>query len=87
MWRGGTSLAIQWLRLCTAHAGGSGFDLWSETRSHVPQLKNPASATKTWSTQIDEHVNKYIFKNANIWRGRERATQNCKISLEENTHR
>ena len=66
---------------------GPGFDLWSETRSPMPQLKDPASAAKTWSTQIDEYVNKYIFKNANIWRGRERATQNCKISLEENTHR
>ena len=25
----GTSLAVQWLRLCTSTAGGHEFDLWS----------------------------------------------------------
>ena len=42
----GTSLVVQWLRLCAASAGGLGSIPGQGTRSHVPQLKIPHAATK-----------------------------------------
>ena len=38
----GTSLVVQWLRLCTPNAGGPGSIPGQGTRSHMPQLKEPA---------------------------------------------
>ena len=35
----GTSVVVQWLRLQAPIAGGLGFILSQETRSHTPQLK------------------------------------------------
>ena len=49
----GTSLVVQWLRLCAPYAGGPGSIPGQGTRSHVLQLKIPHSATKTWSSQIN----------------------------------
>ena len=36
----GTSLVVQWLRLCIPNAGGLGFDPWAGNWSHMPQLEN-----------------------------------------------
>ena len=41
---GGTSLVVQWLRLCTPNAGGSGSIPGQGTRSHMLQLKNHHAA-------------------------------------------
>ena len=38
----GTSLVVQWLRLHAPNAGGPGSIPGPGTRSHVPQLKDPA---------------------------------------------
>ena len=54
----GTSLVVQWLRLHAPNAGAQGSIPGQGTRSHMPQLKIPCAATKTWHSQI----NKY-FKN------------------------
>ena len=43
----GTSLVVQWLRLCTPNAGGVGAIAGQGTRSHVPQLKALHAAPKT----------------------------------------
>ena len=45
----GTSLVVQWLRLCPPHAGGLGSITDQGTRSHVMQqkLKILPAATKT----------------------------------------
>ena len=47
----GTSLVVQWLRLCTPNAGCPGLTHGQESRSHMPQLKGerkiPHTATKT----------------------------------------
>ena len=37
--RNGTSLVVQWLRLCIPNAGGLGSIPGQGTRSHMPQLK------------------------------------------------
>ena len=37
MYRSGTSLVVQWLRLCISTVGGNGFDpLVGELRTHMP---------------------------------------------------
>ena len=38
----GTSLVVQWLRLCVPNAGGPGLMPGQGTRYHMPQLKDPA---------------------------------------------
>ena len=43
----GTSLVVQWLRLCTPNAGGLGLIAGQGTRSHI-------AATKTWSSHINK---------------------------------
>ena len=35
----GTSLVVQWLRLCAPNAGGLGLSPGQGTRSHMPQLR------------------------------------------------
>ena len=57
----GTSLVVQWLRLCAFSAGGQGSIPDQGTRSQmlqlrirVPQLKIPHAATKTQCNQINE---------------------------------
>ena len=49
--RAGTSLPVQWLRLCTPNAGCPGLTPGQGSRSHTPQLKGerkiPHTATKT----------------------------------------
>ena len=35
----GTSLVVQWLRLCAPNAGGPGLIPGQGTRSHMPQLR------------------------------------------------
>ena len=47
----GTSLVVQWLRLCAPNAGGLGSNPGQGTRSHMSQLKIPHTATKTRSSQ------------------------------------
>ena len=42
----GTSLVVQWLRLCTPNAGGPGSIPGQGTRSHMPQLKILHDTTK-----------------------------------------
>ena len=44
----GTSLVVQWLRLCTPHAGGPGLILAEGTRSLMPQWK-------IWCSQINKY--------------------------------
>ena len=39
---GGTSLMVQWLRLRAPYAGSPGCIPGQGTRSHMPQLKDPA---------------------------------------------
>ena len=63
-----TCLVIQWLRLCTPNAGGTGLITGQGTRSHklqlrvhTPQLKIPCAATKTCCSQINTQI--YIFLN------------------------
>ena len=55
---GGTSLEVQWPRLCAPSAGGLGSLPGPGTRSHLPQLRVPPATTKTWHSQI----NKCFFK-------------------------
>ena len=43
----GTSLVVQWLRLCTLNAGGLGSISAQETRSQIPQLKILSATMKT----------------------------------------
>ena len=61
----GTSLAVQWLRLCTPNAGGPGSISGQGTRSCMPQLRSPHAATKssrastkTWCSQVIYFLNK-----------------------------
>ena len=56
----GTSLVVQWLRLCAPNAGGQGSILGKGTRSHMPQLrvhmlqlKIPHATIKTQRSQIN----------------------------------
>ena len=41
--RGGTSLVVQWLRLCAPHAGGPGLIPGQGARSRMPQLRTRAA--------------------------------------------
>ena len=43
----GTSLVVQWLRLCTPSAGGQGLIPGQGARSHTPKLKFLYATTKT----------------------------------------
>ena len=60
----GTSLVVQWLRLCAPNAGGPGLIPGQGTISHIPQLrvrmlqlkKIPHAAIKTWSSQIKKKI-------------------------------
>ena len=61
----GTSLVVQWLRLCAPNAEGPGSTPSQGLRSHVPQLKIPhavmkvlRATTKTWHSQINKQINK-----------------------------
>ena len=44
----GTSLVLQWLRLCAPNAGGPGLIRGQGTRYHIPQLKILHAATKRY---------------------------------------
>ena len=44
----GTSLVVQWLRLCAASAGGLGSIPGQGTRSHMPQLSATKLKKKKW---------------------------------------
>ena len=62
----GTSLAVQWLRLCTPRAWGLDLIPGQGTRPHMlqlrvrtQQLKMPLAAAKTWHS----HINKYEKKS------------------------
>ena len=48
----GTSLVVQWIRLCTPNTGGPGSIPGQGTRFHVLQLKILNVATKTRHSQI-----------------------------------
>ena len=57
----GTSLVVQWLRLCALNAGGPGSipgqgtrSCMSQLRPRMPQLKILHAATKTWCSQINK---------------------------------
>ena len=59
----GTSLVVQWLRLCALYAGGLGSIPGQATRSHMlklrvcmPKQKIPYTATKTWHNQINKQI-------------------------------
>ena len=42
----GTSLVIQWLRLCAPRAGGLGLIPWPGNRSHMLQLRDPVCCSE-----------------------------------------
>jgi len=46
--KAGTPLIVQWLRLRSLNAGGTGSNPGQGTRSHMPQ-------TKTWHSQINKY--------------------------------
>ena len=48
-----TSLVLQWLKLYAPDPGDMGSIPSQGTRSHMPQLKVPCAATKTWRSQIN----------------------------------
>ncbi|TEA25904.1 hypothetical protein DBR06_SOUSAS5710017, partial [Sousa chinensis] len=60
---GGTSLVVQWVRICTPNAGGPGSIPSRGTRSHMhaaygmqlrvhmPQLRRLHATTKTWHSR------------------------------------
>ena len=50
----GTSLAVQWLRLCAPNSRGPGLIPGQGTRSPMLQLNILHIATKTWSSQINK---------------------------------
>ena len=50
---GGTSLVVQWLRLCAPNAGGPGLIPGQGTKYCMPQLKIPRATTKTRCSQIN----------------------------------
>ena len=54
----GTSLVVQWLRLCATNAGDQGSIPGQGTRSHILQLKIPSAKTKTQCHQIKTKQNK-----------------------------
>ena len=56
----GTSLVVQWLRLCVPNVGGPGSTPGQGTGSHTPQLEVLCAAIKTWSSQI--HIKNCIKK-------------------------
>ena len=51
MQQGGTSLVVQWLRLCAPNAWGLGLIPGQGTRPHMLQLRIPRATTKTQSSQ------------------------------------
>ena len=55
----GTSLLVQWLRLCTPSAGGTG--------SHMLQLSLQAE-TKTWRSRINYFLKRHLNLKANLQR-------------------
>ena len=60
----GTSLVVQWLRLCAAKAGGLGSIPAQGTRSHMPQLRSKMSQLKFWRLQLKtqgRQINTQIF--------------------------
>ena len=63
----GTSLMVQWLRLCALNVGGLGSIPGQATRSHMLQLtvrmpkqKILDTATKTWHNQINKYLQKSL---------------------------
>ena len=56
----GTSLVVEWLRLCAPNSGGLGSIPGQGTTSHTLQLKIQHATTKTWHSQINQSVNKYL---------------------------
>ena len=56
----GTSLEVQWLRLCTPSAGGPGSIPGRGTRGHMLQLKISQATTETWCSRIKSRVSQYI---------------------------
>ena len=51
----GTLLVIQWLRLCTVSAGGSGLIPGQGVGSHALQVKHLHAATQTQSSQVNNN--------------------------------
>ena len=60
----GTSPEAQWLRLCAPRAGGLGLILGQGPRPHVPQLKLPCTADKTWHSQVNNNIYKNVSMKA-----------------------
>ena len=66
----GTSLVVQWLRLCSPKAGGLGSVPGWGTRFHLPQLrvclkqlKTPHTETKNWHGQVVKKKNTCILND------------------------
>ena len=55
MWTEGTSLEVQWLRLCAPNAWVVSSISGQGTRPHRLQLKIPSTATKSWHSQINKY--------------------------------
>ena len=56
---------VQWLRLCTLNAGGTGSIPGQGTRSHMLQLKILHASTKTQCSQINKLTLKKKRKKGN----------------------
>ena len=52
----GTSLVVQWLRLCAPKAAGPGSIPGQGTRSRMPQLKDPHAAIKKQTNKKIPHA-------------------------------
>ena len=59
----GTSLVVQWLRLCVPNAGGPGWIPGQGTRSYMPQLKVSCAITKTRCSQTKQQNRLETFLN------------------------
>ena len=75
----GTSLVVQWLKLCTPNAGSPGLISGQETRSQIPQLRvlMPPGWRGMWEggSGWGTHVNPWLI-HINVW---QKPLQYCKV--------
>ena len=67
----GTSLVVQWLRLHSPSAGGTGSIPGQGTSSHIyASTKSPHAATKTRRSQINKYLKKKKKKGHGLLEGK-----------------